>query len=118
MPTKLKAGGTFPYVLKDERGDDDAARFQLRVLSCLEEAELKRSQDKYFKRGEDDASEADMLAEMLSVALASHTLDCQDVREQLTSRECFELVAGAITGTLLTEDERKKFVLPASSEAG
>lgn len=117
MPSKLKAGGIFPYQLKEERGEPDAPVFQLRVLSCLEEAELKASQTRYFNRGESDESESAMLAEMIAVALASHPLDCGDVREQLTSRECFELIAGAITGTMLTEDERKKFVLPALSAA-
>lgn len=118
MPSKLKAGGTFPYVLKAEREEENPAVFNLRVLSCLEEAQLTESRNRYFDRGKTDASEAEMLAEMLEVALHSHNVTGQpdDPREFLTSRECFELVAGAILGASLTEDERKKFVLPASSE--
>lgn len=118
MPSKLKAGGTFPYILAAERGEEDAAVFQLRVLSCLEEAELSESRERYFQRGEGDASESKMLAEMLKLALHSHNIAGQDddPRSFLTSRECFELVAGAILGASLTADERKKFVLPPASE--
>lgn len=117
MPSKLKSGGTFPYVLSDERGEDKPAVFMLRVLSCLEEAELVESRDRYFNRGDSDASESTMLGEMLSIALASHSIEGQpeDPRAFLTSRECFQLVAGAITGAALSADERKKFVShPAS----
>jgi hypothetical protein len=118
MPSKLKSGGTFPYVLADERGDDKPAVFMLRVLSCLEEAELTESRDRYFNRGESDASEAEMLGEMLRIALESHSVEGQpdDPRSFLTSRECFQLVAGAIMGAALSADERKKFVSQPASE--
>jgi len=118
MPSKLKSGGTFPYVLADERGDDKPAVFMLRVLSCLEEAELTESRDRYFNRGESDASEAEMLAEMLGIALESHNVEGQpdDPRSFLTSRECFQLVAGAIMGAALSADEGKKFVSQPASE--
>jgi hypothetical protein len=117
MPSKLKAGGSFPYVLPEERGDDKPAVFMVRVLSCLEEAELKEVRDRYFERTVTDESESDMLGEMLRISLESHNIEGQpdDPRAFLTSKECFSIVAGAIEGATLSADERKKFVLlPAS----
>lgn len=119
MPSKLKAGGVFPYQLKDDREDKDAAVFQLRVLSCLEEEELRLARDRYFQRGDSDASEAVMLKEMLDIAVVGHNVPgVSDLRAALTSAECFELVAGAIGGSVLSTEERKKFVWQPTCEPG
>jgi hypothetical protein len=119
MPSKLKAGGVFPYMLKDDRDDKTSCVFQLRVLSCMEEEELRLARDRYFQRGDSDASEAVMLKEMLDIAVVGHNIPgVSDLRTELTSAECFELVAGAIGGSVLTAEERKKFVWQPTSELG
>jgi hypothetical protein len=119
MPSKLKSGGVFPYMLKDDRDDETAPVFQLRVLSCMEEQELRDARDRYFKRGTDDASEAVMLEEMVAVAVVAHNMKgVSSLIRELTSAECFELVAGAIGGCVMTAEERKKFVWQPTLESG
>ena len=119
MPSKLKSGGVFPYMLKDDRDDKDAPVFQLRILSCMEEQELRDARDRYFERGKDDASEAVMLEEMLAVAVVAHNMQgVSSLVRELTSKECFELVAGAIGGCVMTAEERKKFVWQPTLESG
>jgi hypothetical protein len=119
MPSKLKSGGVFPYMLKDDRDDQAAPVFQLRVLSCMEEQELRDARDRYFERGKDDASEAVMLEEMVAVAVVAHNMKgVSSLIRELTSAECFELVAGAIGGCVMTAEERKKFVWQPTLESG
>lgn len=122
MPSKLKAGGTYPYVLPGDREEANPVTFHLHVLSCLQECELTDIRQEFFAGKRDKTltakEETQMLSKMLGVVVAKHPLgEGVDLQSVLTSGECWELIRDCINGTVLTEDERKKFVLPASSEA-
>ena len=120
MPSKLKAGGTFPYILEADREDENPAVFHLKILSCLEHEELTSLRDDYFDK--DAAGHRQLLDAMLLQSVESWSVPGHDqpqpLKAFLTAAECFELVAGAIRGTMLTADERKKLQSQHTSAVG
>ena len=120
MPSKLKAGGTFPYVLECDREDDPGSVFHLNILSCAEEEELLDARERYFEASGDKAKQRELTLVMLGIAVKSFDVKGQEGKELktfLTDRECFELVAASVNGTILSPGERKKFVSPQPSDA-
>ena len=95
MPSKLKAGGTFPYVLECDREDDPGSVFHLNILSCAEEEELLDARERYFEASGDKAKQRELTLVMLGIAVKSFDVKGQEGKELktfLTDRECFELV--------------------------
>ena len=109
MPSKLRAGGVFPFILADDREETTDAQFNLRVLSAQENAELSILRTEYIA--------AETLLERLKVlrsALSLTVVDCflsdsEPIESLLTETECWEVINGSSGGSLLTAEERKKF---------
>lgn len=116
MPSKLRAGGVFPFILADDREETTDPQFNLRVLSAQENAELSILRTEYIA--------AETLLERLKVlrsALSLTVVDCflsdsEPIESLLTETECWEVINGSSGGSLLTAEERKKFVSPHLSE--
>lgn len=117
MPSKLKAGGTFPFTLEADRGDATEPQFNLRVLSVFDNDELGQLRVAFVE------SKADRRTELLQKALAMTVAECliegyetEPLPSFLTNLECWELINGATEGASLTPDQRKKFVSALQSE--
>jgi hypothetical protein len=117
MPSKLKAGGTFPFTLEADRGDATGPHFNLRVLSVFENDELGQLRVAFVE------AKAAQRTELLQEALAMTVADClidgylsEPLPSFLTNLECWELINAATEGASLTPDQRKKFVSALQSE--
>jgi hypothetical protein len=117
MPSKLKAGGTFPYILQSDRGDDAPQFFGLRVLSAFEDAGVSEFRTEFLaKKGGLERVSIIQSAINICVADAPHPLVVQELTQALTALECWELINAATEGASLTSEERKKFVSPPPCE--
>jgi hypothetical protein len=117
MPSKLKAGGTFPFILEADRGDGGPPQFNLRVLSVFENDELGQLRVAFVE------AKAAQRTELLQQALMMTVAKCliegyenEPLPSFLTNLECWELINGATEGASLTPDQRKKFVSALQSE--
>lgn len=110
--SKLRAGSPFPYILKEDREREDAVRFQLRVLSADDADKMDELRNEYATT-EDRARKRDLRFDMLQLAMFEFR---KDITAELTESECWELIANAIIGAVLSTEDRKKFVLPLQSE--
>jgi hypothetical protein len=117
MPSKLKAGGTFPYILEADRGDSGQPQFSLRVLSVFENDELGQLRVAFVEAKA--AQRTELLQQALTMTVAKCLIEGHE-NEQLpsflTNLECWELINGATEGASLTPDQRKKFVSALQSE--
>jgi len=116
MPSKLRAGGVFPFILKDDRADTTGTQFTLRILSAQENAELSSVRGEYV-----NSKSLEERLRFVRSALALTVVDCflsdsQPIEALLTETECWEVINAATEGATLTADERKKFVSQPSSE--
>jgi hypothetical protein len=118
MPSKLRAGGTFPFILADDRGDTTEPQFNIRVLSVLENDQLGQIRNSFINE-----SHPAKRSELLNTALAMTVADClleqvsgEPMLSFLTPLECWELINAATEGASLTAEQRKKFVSPPLSE--
>ena len=117
MPSKLKAGGTFPYILEADRAESGPPQFNLRVLSVFENDELGQLRVAFVE------AKAAQRTELLQQALMMTVAKCliegyenEPLPSFLTNLECWELINGATEGASLTPDQRKKFVSALQSE--
>lgn len=111
MPSKLRAGGLFPYILIEDRGDCTDCRYNLRVLSCDDNAMVLDLRNEYVA-AKDPKQRNEVFRSILDLCVD----DAASVTSVLTERECWELIGAAIEGAALTADERKKFLSPPPSE--
>jgi hypothetical protein len=117
MPSKLKAGGTFPFTLEADRNDDKPQFFGVRVLSAFEDAEVSEIRQQFLAvKGGRERVALIQSAVNICVADAPHPLVVEQLTQTLTSLECWALINAATEGANLTNEERKKFVLPLQSE--
>jgi hypothetical protein len=117
MPSKLKAGGTFPFTLEADRDDATGPQFNLRVLSVFDNDELGQLRVAFVE------AKGQQRTELLQQALAMTVAEClieghqgEPLPSFLTSLECWELINGATEAGGLTPDQRKKFVSALQSE--
>ena len=117
MPSKLKAGGTFPFILEADREDGGLPQFSLRVLSVFENDELGQLRVAFVE------AKGEKRTELLQEALAMTVAECliegyqgEPLPSFLTSMECWELINGATEAGGLTPEQRKKFVSALQSE--
>jgi hypothetical protein len=101
--SKLIAGRTYPVLF-------DEWTIELRVLSGELADRLNQITKEFAK-----TSTVELRDEAYAITVASWPWE-GSLRSVLTDRECWQLVAKAIEGASLTADERKKFVLPPTSE--
>ena len=116
MPSKLRAGGVFPFILIDDRAETTDTQFTLRMLSAQENAELSAVRGEYV-----NSKSLEERLRFVRSALALTVVDCflsdsQPIEALLTETECWEVINAATEGATLTADERKKFVSQPSSE--
>jgi len=114
MPSKLRAGGVFPYILLEDRATETVPQFELRILSG-EDTDEVASLRKQFIEGQDKQASFLKLIEKTVAKCVIPGMEGQSIRSVLTDRECWELIAAAITGAALTSEERKKYVSPPKS---
>lgn len=117
MPSKLKAGGTFPFTLEADRDDATGPQFSLRVLSVLENDELGQIRTAFIEAKA--AQRTELLQEALTMTVAECLIEgyeSEPLPSFLTNLECWELINGATEGASLTPDQRKKFVSALQSE--
>lgn len=118
MPDKLRTGGSFPYTLEADRHDDPSPQFGIVVLSAAENDAVIELRDQFIT-AQDKATRSGLLNQILSKCVKQVLIEgygLTDLRDLLTERECWELIAAAINGAALTPEERKKFVLPPQCE--
>ena len=117
MPSKLKAGGTFPYILEADRADGGPPQFNLRVLSVFENDELGQLRVAFVEAKA--AQRTELLQQALTMTVAKCLIEGYENKPLpsfLTNLECWELINGATEGASLTPDQRKKFVSALQSE--
>jgi hypothetical protein len=117
MPSKLKAGGTFPYILEADREDGGLPQFSLRVLSVFENDELGQLRVAFVEAKA--AQRTELLQQALTMTVAKCLIEGYEnepLPSFLTNLECWELINGATEGASLTPDQRKKFVSALQSE--
>lgn len=117
MPSKLKAGGTFPFTLEADRNDEQKPQFNLRVLSVFDNDELGQLRLEYIEAKADKRTE--LLEQALSLTVAACLIEGYEnepLPSFLTNLECWELINAATEGASLTPEQRKKFVSPSPSE--
>jgi hypothetical protein len=117
MPSKLKAGGTFPYILEADRADGGPPQFSLRVLSVFENDELGQLRVAFVEAKA--AQRTELLQQALTMTVAKCLIEGYEnepLPSFLTNLECWELINGATEGASLTPDQRKKFVSALQSE--
>ena len=117
MPSKLKAGGTFPFILEADRGDGGQPQFSLRVLSVFENDELGQLRVAFVEAKA--AQRTELLQQALTMTVAKCLIEGHEnepLPSFLTNLECWELINGATEGASLTPDQRKKFVSALQSE--
>lgn len=118
MPDKLRAGGSFPYILESDREQEQKPQFQIAVLSAADNDAVIELRDQFIAI-KDKSERTKTLQSILERCVKSVCIEgygVEDLRELLTERECWELASAAINGAALTPEERKKFVLPPQSE--
>jgi hypothetical protein len=111
MPRKLKAGGSIPYVLKEDREDAEPVTFQLKVLSALDSDTVAALSEQYQQStsaaDKNVAVECLLRETVLGWSLPDFSIE--NLYSTLTKRECWELVSEATLAATLTGDERKKY---------
>lgn len=116
--SKLVAGRTFPYILKDYRTEGAEPQFEIRVLSGVQDDEIRDLRRRYIDAKDNPASRTESLNQMLekSVASAKCVGSVSELRTLLTDLECWELINAATEGATLSAEQRKKYVSPLTSE--
>lgn len=109
--SKLRAGRTYPYVLKDDREEEVKPTFLLRVLSCDEYDRLSSLTSQY--QAVQQAEKSALLAQCLELVCSGwqnidEAFSVDTMRQLLTQRECWELVGDATLEAVLSPDQRKK----------
>lgn len=115
MPSKLKAGGVFPYTLEADRTDSEP-QFEIVVLSSEENESIGELRRQYLENK--DGRNA-YLDQMLGMAVKRCLIPGHEnakLRAILTDLECWELINAATAGAVLTPEERKKFGLQVKLE--
>lgn len=122
MPQKLKPNSSYPYVLREERGEEDPVVFFLRVLAKKDEADFLRLNSEWIATKDADERERitnELLARAIDRIKGIEGVERGDdpkLSEILTIGETWELIHGAREGAALSVDERKKFVSPCRSD--
>jgi hypothetical protein len=119
MPSKLKAGGTFPYILEADRGDGGPPQFAIRVLSAFEDGELNAIRAEYIAATGQPAKRTELIGQALAIVVGGCHIEgikADALVSELTALECWELINAATEGATLKADERKKFVSPPPCE--
>jgi len=116
MASKLRAGSGFPYILKEDRGEVTEPQFMLRVLSADDSDRLTDMRHEYVERANDDKRRRELRNDMVAFCVVKCNVSDEPLTSILTDLECWELITGAILGSSMSADERKKFVLPLRSE--
>lgn len=129
MPAKLRAGAGLPYILEGDREDCIETQFFINVLSSSESVEINDFIDSYRKLT-NNAEKREALSKAMKIAvkqcLIPELSDCEDLTNELTDSECWEILSQAVLGAVLSAEERKKFesrhlleaALSASGAAG
>lgn len=117
MPSKLRAGAGFPYIMEADRGEVTEPQFTLRVLSADDSDALVDLRNEYTST-DDDKKKRQIRNQMLGIAVVECKVSSEPVSSILTDLECWEVITAATAGAMLTADERKKFVSPPLSETG
>jgi molybdopterin-guanine dinucleotide biosynthesis protein len=114
MPDKLRAGGSFPFILEGDRTETQSPQFKIRVLSASDNDAVIELRDEFIAAKE-KTDRRQIVGQILDRCVSEvliegySTVDLQDL---LTDRECWELISAAIEGAALTAEERKKYVSP------
>lgn len=118
MPDKLRAGGTFPYILEADREETQSPQFALRVLSVGDNAKLNDLREQFLSTKQ-PSERSDHLQSMLDLSVGKvMAKECEPLQEVLTERECWELINAATMGAALSPGERSKFALQPKSTSG
>jgi hypothetical protein len=119
MPSRLKAGGTFPYILEADRGDGPDPQFSIQVLSAFDDGEIASIRAEYIAATGQPAKRAELLSRALAISVSGCHIagwSVDSLTKNLTSLESWELINAATEGASLTAEQRKKYVLPSPSE--
>jgi hypothetical protein len=119
MPSKLKAGGTFPYIMEADRGDGGQPQFAIRVLSAFEDGELAAIRAEYIAATGQPVKRTELIGQALAIVVGACHIEgikADSLTSELTALECWELINAATEGATLKADERKKFVSPPPCE--
>lgn len=120
MPRKLKAGGTYKYILKEDREDANPVSFDLLIPSVDEDGLIRDLTDQH-RKATDRNEKKSLLVEALRVAVKGwkgidDTFSAEALIDVLTPRECYELLSDVALEAALSVDERKKFESRSASE--
>jgi hypothetical protein len=120
MPRKLEAGGTFDYVLKADREQDNPVKFKLNILSSRQDDLLRDLRSQLIKV----ASEKERVE--LSTSLAKLVVSgwsnyekqfsVDEFLDLCTKCETREIIDAAMYEAALTPEERKKLESLRSSD--
>ena len=118
MPDKLRSGGSFPFILAGDRTETDSPQFKIRVLSSSDNDAVIELRDAFVasKTKQDRSTILDELLEKCVNEVLIDGYSKDGLKDLLTERECWELIAAAIEGASLTTEERKKYVSPPPSD--
>jgi hypothetical protein len=117
MTSKMKAGGTFPFVMEDDRDQATPPVFLIRVLSAYDDAEVSRIRSDFIA-AKDAMERLAFTQEAITkcVAEAPEGMAVAELTHRITAVGCWHLINAATEGASLTVEQRKKYVSPASSE--
>jgi hypothetical protein len=120
MPRKLKSGGTYKYVLKEDRDESNPVSFSLLIPSVEEDGAIRDLTDEH-RKATDRHEKSRLLQEALAIAVKGwngidQAFSSQALTDLLTPRECYELLGDVALEAALTVDERKKFESRSASE--
>ena len=119
MPDKLRAGGSFPYVLEGDRTGTQSPQFKVRVLSASDNDAVIDLRDEFISAKE-KSDRIQIVGQILDRCVDEVLIEGYskvDLQDLLTDRECWELISAAIEGAALTAEERKKYVSPPPSDS-
>lgn len=117
MPSKLRAGGVFPFTFEEDR-DGTLHQFMLNVLSA-EQADILSDIRTSFLAATDGKERARLESEALAITVNRCLIEgctVEGLRGVLTHTECWGLINAAQEASTLSASEKKKFVLPLLSE--
>lgn len=116
MPSKTRAGGSFPYILEEDRSEVTQPQFAIRILSVSDNEAVVDLRDEFVENS-DRIKRKEIMKSIMEITVASVLQEeLNPLQENLTERECWELINASILGSALTADERKKFALPQQSD--
>ena len=120
MPSKLRAGGTFPYILEDDRVEGASPQYKINVLS-YQQSMLCSDLRAEFIATTDKQERLRIVSELLTMEVEECLIsEYKQVSffDYLTELECWELINTATMGANLSNEQRKKFVSPLKYETG